>query len=283
MNIKKDTYIYKKVIDWSVLHFGLNIPVSIQTIFYDATKELIKKGTNKKITLILESNDYTANLININFDEKKYPMHKELLQIRYTKNSTIAKKLRNIFHNSYSYLQSKKENLSNSRTPIKVPENQREYLVLYTTDFKDTFLIECITNNDFKIANSYISRFSEEEFEMDINYNKQDLTAKIEEKSKIVKIRKLDISISNNLKHLYQYKCQICGSNFGSKYNGNIVEAHHIEYFTKTFNNNSDNIMIICPNHHRLIHKVKPIFDRDRSMIIYKNGYKEKITLNYHL
>ena len=283
MKLQKDTYIYKKEIDWSVLHYGLNIPVSIQTLFYNAIKEFIKKGTNKKITLIIASKEYVANLTNINFDKKKYPLHKELLQIRYTKNSAIANKLRDIFYNSYSYLQVEKEQLTNSHTPIKVPENIREYLVLYTTDFKNTFLIDCVTNNDITTANSYISKFSEEEFEMDINYNKQDLTAKIEEKSKIIKVRKLDKSISDNLKQLYQHKCQICGSNFGYKYNGNIVEAHHIEYFTKTFNNNSDNIMIICPNHHRLIHKVKPIFDRDRLMILYQNGYREKLTLNYHL
>ncbi len=283
MPFQKDIYIYKKVIDWSVLNFGLNIPVSIQLLFYNSIKEFLQKGDNKDITLILEGKKYKAKLTNINFDEKKYPKHKELLQIRYSKNNPIAKKLSEIFYKSYTYLQLEKEKFINSGQPIKVPENIREYLVLYTTDFKDTFLLDCITNKDLNIANSYISTFSEEEFEMDINYNREDLTSKIEEKQRIVKIRKLDKSICDNLKLCYQYKCQICGNNFGDKYNGEIVEAHHILSFTKTFNNNYNNIMIICPNHHRLIHKVKPTFDKNNLTFLFKNGVREKLKLNMHL
>jgi len=283
MIIQKDTYIYKKEIDWSVLHYGLNIPVSIQLLFYHSIKENLHKGDNKNITLIVDGEEFNAKLTNIYFDEKKYPNHKELLQIRYSKNSAIAKKLREIFYKSNSYLQVEKAKLLNSRTPIKVPDKIKEFLVLYTTDFKDTFLLDSITNNDLVVANSYISTITEEEFEMDINYNRKDFTAKIEEKTKIIKIRKLDKSISDNLKLLYQNKCQICGSNFGVNYNGNISEAHHIQPFTKSLNNNSDNIMIICPNHHRLIHKVNPIFDKSSLMLLYQNGYKEKLVLNYHL
>ncbi|MDM8555811.1 hypothetical protein QUF75_13855, partial [Desulfococcaceae bacterium HSG7] len=59
--------------------------------------------------------------------------------------------------------------------------------------------------------------------------------------------------------------------------------AHHIQSFTTSLTNNSDNIMIICPNHHRLIHKVKPTFDKTNLMILYQNGYKEKLILNHHL
>lgn len=283
MTIQKDTYIYKKEIDWSVLHFGLNIPVSIQLLFYNSIKELLQKGDNKDITLIIDGETYKAKLSNINFDKNKYPKHKELLQIRYSKNNPIAKKLREVFQISCSYLQTEKVKLVNSKQPIKVPLSIREYLVLYTTDFKDKFLLECITNKELILANSVITTFSEEEFEMDINYNREDLTSKIEEKQRIVKIRKLDKSICNNLKLLYQYRCQICGNNFGDKYNGEIVEAHHIQSFTTSLNNNSDNIMITCPNHHRLIHKVKPSFDKANLMFLYQNGYIEKLKLNVHL
>lgn len=283
MAIQKDTYIYKKVIDWSVLHFGLNIPVLIQLHFYNSIKEFLRKGDNKDISLILEGQSYEAKLANINFDKSKYPKHKELLQIKYSQNNPIAKKLREVFYQSYAYLQVEKEKLINSRQPIKVPEDIREYLVLYTTDFKNTFLLDCITNKDFNDANSYIKTITEEEFELDINYNREDLTSKLEEKQRIVKIRKLDKSICDNLKLFYKYKCQICGDNFGYKYDGKIVEAHHIQSFTSSLNNNSDNVMIICPNHHRLIHKVQPTFDEKQLMFLYPNGYREELVLNNHL
>ncbi|HAO23408.1 MAG TPA: HNH endonuclease [Desulfobacteraceae bacterium] len=283
MLIQKDTYIYKKGIDWSSLHMGINIPVSLQVHFFDLIQHYLKKGESKPIKLVIENETFEVKLINQPFDETKYPTHKELLQIRYSSGSAISKKLKGIFKTSYEYLKIEKSKLKNRRIPIKVPEEIREYLVLYTTDFEDTFLTDCITSEDMKHADNYIKSFTEEEFELNINYNRVDISARIEEKPQMVKVRRLDKSICDNLRLLYKYKCQICGYNFAEKYNGNIVEAHHIQSFTITMNNNSDNILIICPNHHRVIHKVNPFFDRKNLIFIYQNGLKENLALNYHL
>lgn len=94
--IIKDTYIYKKEIDWSVLHYGINIGVSIQVIFYNSMKSYLKKGETKNIKLIVENQEFIVKLINQNFDALKYPNHKEILQIRYTKKVL----LQNIFRKS---------------------------------------------------------------------------------------------------------------------------------------------------------------------------------------
>lgn len=51
----------------------------------------------------------------------------------------------------------------------------------------------------------------------------------------------------------------------------------------KSLNNNMNNIMIVCPNHHSIIHDVNPCFDKKGGIFIYKNGYKEGLQLNYHL
>ncbi len=286
MTIQEDTYIYKKEVDWSLLHEGLTIPISIQVVFHKMLQDKFPRGSTKNINLIFNGVEYPVKLINQKFNAKKYPKHKDLIQIRYLPTSKLAVKLRSIFINSYNFIKKIKEERilqGIKKRKIFVSDEFKEYFVLYTTQFENSFLLDCITNEDIKVENSYISKFSEEEFEMDINYNRKDLTAKIEEKTKIVKIRKLDKSISDNLKLLYQHKCQICGLNFGDNYNGKIVEAHHIEYFTKSLNNNSDNIMIICPNHHRLIHKVKPTFDKSNLLFLYQNGYQEKLAINYHL
>lgn len=281
--IIKDTYIYKKEIDWSVLHYGINIGVSIQVIFYNSMKSYLKKGETKNIKLIVENQEFIVKLINQNFDALKYPNHKEILQIRYTKKSPIAKYFQEIFYSSYNYIKTEKSKLANQRIPVSLPEGNREYLVLYTTEFQDTFLVDCITKNDNDLINKSISEFTEEEFELDINYNKIDTTATIEKKQRLVKIRKLDKSICDNLKLLYQYNCQICGFDFGKKYNVNIVEGHHIQSFTTTMNNNADNILIICPNHHRIIHKANPNFEAKNFMFIYSNGLKEYLKLNQHI
>jgi predicted restriction endonuclease len=69
----------------------------------------------------------------------------------------------------------------------------------------------------------------------------------------------------------------------GEEYGSHIAEAHHIDYFVNSLNNDANNQMILCPNHHSIIHDVNPFFDRKRLIYIYKNGFEEKLMLNQHL
>jgi 5-methylcytosine-specific restriction protein A len=202
------------------------------------------------------------------------------------KQSDLSKKLREIFHVSYDYLKMKRdETPKNVHRQHRVPAEIREFMVLYSSDLDNTFLVDCITNFDSLEMKSYISRkrIEEEDYELSLNYNKIDSYARIEERRQIIKIRKLDRAIGENLKLLYNYRCQICGDNFGYKYGANIVESHHIENFVTSLNNNADNILIVCPNHHRVIHKVMPIFDKESLSFHYPNGFEEKIIVNKHL
>lgn len=183
MTIQKDTYIYKKEVDWSLLHEGLTIPVLIQVVFHNMLQERLMRGSAKDINLIFDGIKYPVKLINQKFDEKKYPKHKDLIQIRYLPTSKFAMQLRNIFMSSYSFIRNVKDERKLQgikKLRIYIPNEIKEYFVLYTTQFDDSFLLDCITNEDVKAANSYISAFSEEEFEMDINYNRKDLKTKIE-------------------------------------------------------------------------------------------------------
>jgi len=85
------------------------------------------------------------------------------------------------------------------------------------------------------------------------------------------------------LKILYGYRCQVCGQYIGEKYGSNLIHAHHIKYFTKSLNNNSNNIMVLCPNHHGIIHDKNPIFNAQTKTFLYPNGYEEGLKLNLHL
>ncbi len=88
--------------------------------------------------------------------------------------------------------------------------------------------------------------------------------------------------IIENLKKLYGNRCQIC--NFSSKeFGASIVEAHHILPFSDSQNNDSDNIIILCPNHHRLIHQAHPEFNREQLEFSFLTGATLAITLNMHL
>lgn len=102
-------------------------------------------------------------------------------------------------------------------------------------------------------------------------------------KTKVCKIRKLTTTILQDLKVLYGYRCQICGQYIGEKYDSNLIYAHHIEYFTKSLNNNTNNIMILCPNHHGIIHDKNPTYNAQDKTFLYPNGYVEGLKLNGHL
>lgn len=283
MIFETETYIHKKEVDWSALNLGINIPVSVQIDFHNQISKNLTKGDTIDIKIIIHGEFYSAKLTNINFDKRKYPTHKELVQIRYTPNSPISKKLKSIFKTSYDYLRIEKEKLQNKRQHIKLPDEIKEYLILYTTQFDNTFILESITSLELSESNKIISSIKEEDIEFDINYFKTDTNAGFSEKLQIVKIRKLDRSICTNLKLLYENKCQICGQNIGDKYNTIVSEAHHIHSFSQSLNNDFSNIMIVCPNHHRIIHKENPEFNKTKLAYLYPNGLEERLLINKHL
>jgi hypothetical protein len=278
--IEEQFYIYKKDVDSSVLREGFSIPVSIQVVFKERMKHYLKRGEKRDIKVILDEHTYQLRLINQAFDEQKYPSHTDILQIRYSSQSPFVTKLREIFKSSLDYLQRERTNVKKC---IRVPEEKREYIILYTTPLENTFFFEYITSSESVQIKHTISGTNEDDFEFQSNYKKVDDSARIETKEQIFKVRRLDRAIGDSLKLFYNYKCQICGDNFAKKYNCRIAEAHHIEFFVSSLNNDASNIIVLCPNHHRVIHKANPTFKREIFSFVYPNGLEEKLALNKHL
>lgn len=278
-------YVYKKEVDWSLLHEGLSIPLNIQVVFQNSVMNFIPRGDKKDINLVLDGNTYKAKLVNQKFNETKYNTHKDILQIRYNPQSEIAVKLRSMFIKSYNFIKERRVFLKseNKKTYLKIPEDNKEYFAIYTTEYPDTYLVECITNDDVLIATRYFAKEIEEDYERELNFDLVDASASIESKLQVMKYRKLNRAIGENLKLHYDYKCQICGENFGCKYDTQIVETHHIDPYVISLNNDASNQIVICPNHHRVIHKTKPVLDRRKLLFIYLNGVEEKVLINDHL
>ena len=111
----------------------------------------------------------------------------------------------------------------------------------------------------------------------------EDRTATIEEKERLVKYRKIDRSIIRMLKEFYDYRDEISGEKIGEPYGDSVVEAHHIDYFTRSQNNDSTNIIIISPNYHRIIHKNNPHFNRKKYQFEFENGEVLRLKLYEHL
>lgn len=280
----RNSYVYKKEVDWSLLNQGLSIPLDIQVVFQNNIKEFIQRGESKEIFLYLEGVSYKVKLVNQKFDEVKFQGHKDILQIRYSPNSPIVDKFRSIFSRTWIKLSEKRnQHQIKQRVYKKISEGEREYLALYTTEYEDTFLVECITFSDNAEARNIFVKEDEQNYETSVNYPLFDPTASICETQQLAKIRKLNIAIGNNLKLLYNFQCQICGEDFGRKFDTHIAESHHIDPFVVSMNNDASNQVIICPNHHRVIHKAKAVFDRSRLLFVYSNGVEEKLILNSHL
>lgn len=169
------------------------------------------------------------------------------------------------------------------RTIIKLPENFKEFLAIYTTEFDDSYIFETITAGDLLLLKQVVKKQPERVLESNFNFEIVDEGSRILEDERIVRFRKLNRKIGDNLKLLYDYRCQICGKLIGEEYGTHAIEAHHIDYFVKSLNNDSSNQLIVCPNHHSIIHETNPVFDRKKLLYLYPNGMQEGLLINKHL
>lgn len=48
-------------------------------------------------------------------------------------------------------------------------------------------------------------------------------------------------------------------------------------------NNDTSNIIILSPSYHRIIHKARPVFDREQLAFRFPNGLVEKVKVDKHL
>jgi 5-methylcytosine-specific restriction enzyme A len=276
-----ESYIYRKEVDWSLLHEGLTIPVRLQVAFRSLL-DVYERGVSRKIKLLVDGQPFEAMLINQAFDREKFARHSDVVQIRFTARSGLPQKLQQIYSGSYTYLKKERESAQGRKTFARLPKESREYFILYTTDSPEVFVVEAITRSEVYEANMVLSGLSEEEFERYGDYARRDESASIVIRPQLAKVRKLDRSIGEDLKSLYDFRCQICGDNFGKPYDQRIIEVHHIIQFVHSMNNDYDNLMVICPNHHRVIHKASPSFDRHSLTLSYPNGYQEVFKLDKH-
>ncbi len=91
-----------------------------------------------------------------------------------------------------------------------------------------------------------------------------------------------DPFLSESLKALYDHRCQVCGMNFRIKYEEPFAETHHIDSLSSGGLDISKNIIVTCPNHHRIIHKTSAEFDRAKLLYKYPNGLEERLVLADH-
>lgn len=277
-----DEFLYKRVINKSVLYDGFGIDREYLDIFLRKIQPL-KRGDKQDITFLLGGKEYAVELKNLNNprDRRK----NDAYQIRYTPDGEFAKALQAIFFRTYQFVQNERsiKQTDSKRQFTKIPDDMKEYLAIYTTSDPSVFACEPIVLDDLRELKRIASNQNERLFEATFNYDVQDDFAGINRVQSVVSVRKLNRKIGDALKEHYRYRCQICGCCVGTKYDSHLVEAHHINYFVKSLDNNMSNILIVCPNHHGIIHDKNPVFHRADCTFEYPNGYVEGLKLNDHL
>ncbi len=278
-------FILQKTVDWSLLNDGMTIPVSACALLKAWDESILTHGAGKDIKVLIDGVLYDAKLKNQNFEQSNWAGHKDVIQIRYGRQSALAVKLRAIFKKSYDYLFAQKQFLGKSKRQIPLPDDLQEYIRLYLTSSPDVLCMECCSSSDFQQLAHTLSAIPEEVYEQsdDEQFFMSDKTASIEEKQRLVKYRRIDRSIILTLKRFYDYRDEISGEKIGDEYGGSVVEAHHIDYFTRSQNNDSTNIIIISPNYHRIIHKNNPMFNRKKFQFEFPNGEVLRLKLYEHL
>ena len=274
------TFLLRHQVDWSLLTNGFHIPTEFHPLVYAMPGGELHHGDKRGVKIMIDGEVFDARMNNIGFDQTRYPGHPDLLQIRYSPGSSIARKLQNLFADEFEYLKRARENAA-PRTQVQLPEEYCSEIVFYATMQADTFIIECNHTADKQVDRQELQQMSELDFETFTP--RFDPNAGIKERTAIQRIRQLDRSIGDSLKQLYSYRCQMTGELVGEPYGVTCVEAHHIIPFTESMNNDTSNIIILSPSYHRIIHKAKPHFDHKALAFEFPNGLVEKVKIDKHL
>ncbi|MCQ2260836.1 MAG: hypothetical protein MJZ77_05565 [Bacteroidales bacterium] len=261
----------KKEVFRTLFHRGFAISTKFQPYIQAASIAPLNRGESRKISLIIGGQICPATMYN----QQSPQSHSDILQIRYTDNSKAAQQMRALFPASFNFFESAYAPDING---LRLPDEMREYFILQSTVQPDVFEVIAITQYDLSEIETEIENVSESDFENMIDGNAGYKTSKT-----MGKFRSINKSIGESLKKIYDYRCQITGEKIGDKYSALVVEAHHIEPFTTSLNNNADNIIILSPTFHRIIHKESPTFVRNNLEFVFPNGVKEKVRLDYHL
>ena len=272
--------IFYKQIDKSALNEGISIPAAYQKILMQGLGVELPHGQNQSIKIELDGVLYDAVLKNQKYDRNRYQGHTDIVQIRYNPGSAIARRIREKFSYTANLIKEQTEAKGSSRVS-QLSEQDKEFIAVYSTDQDYILSFDCICNKEFREETEFIRGLGETVAE-DI-LEGTDASAGIRLESRTCKIRTLSRAIGNNLKKAYGYRCQICGKYIGERYGSNLIHAHHIDYFVASLNNDVSNILIVCPNHHGIIHDCNPRFDRKKCTYKYPNGYEEGLQLNMHL
>ena len=123
-----NTFLLKHSVDLSLLTSGFHKQTEFHQLVYALPGGTLHHGESREIKVLIDGEEFTTKLYNIGFDQNKYPDHPDLLQVRYSPGSPIARKLQSVFAEDYRYLMASRE-LAGPRKQIRLPNDNHDEIV----------------------------------------------------------------------------------------------------------------------------------------------------------
>jgi hypothetical protein len=89
-------------------------------------------------------------------------------------------------------------------------------------------------------------------------------------------------ALVGELHDMYAGRCQLCGFDPPVLYGVSACCGHHVIYLSRGGKDKLVNLMLICPNHHEVIHATNAVFDFRDLHYVFPNGRREPLVLNKH-
>jgi hypothetical protein len=86
----------------------------------------------------------------------------------------------------------------------------------------------------------------------------------------------------DRLQALYDGHCQICRWDPVDEYGEPLCEGHHIQWLSRGGDDALHNLMLVCPNHHRAIHRRDAPLDWSDLALDF-GGHRESVAVDRHL
>ena len=125
-------------LDWSPFQYGFTIDRKFHQTVFDALGEEIPRGKSVPIIIKFMDEEYKASIGNANIKGR----NDTVIRILYNGKVGLGAKLKEIFPKTFEYIKKEKES-HNGRYQVKLPDNLKATIKLYSTDEVYNFEMEC--------------------------------------------------------------------------------------------------------------------------------------------
>lgn len=90
-------------------------------------------------------------------------------------------------------------------------------------------------------------------------------------------------TLVRQLRQLYGGRCQVCGWRPDTELEVTVCEGHHVQWLSRGGEDTMENLCLLCPNHHRIVHALDAPFDFEQTAFLLGGQRLLPLALKAHL